>query len=228
MTKRKFMVSRGRMVIILILAIVLIDQAIKFGVKTTMSLHECIPVFDWFRIVFIENNGMAYGMELGSKLLLSILRVLLVGVISLYAYRVAQKGARTGFIICLSMVVAGALGNIIDGMLYGLIFSESTLVDVASLVPFGEGYASFLTGKVVDMFYFPLIESTWPTWMPFVGGEDFIFFSPVFNFADASISVGVIWMILFYRKEVSEVSMDVLLNRGKSVDIQDPENSNQE
>ena len=207
MTKVPTKVTRGRMVILLVLAILLVDQTIKIAVKTNMTLHECIPVFSWFKILFIENNGMAYGMEIGSKLLLSILRVLLVGVISLYAYRVAAKGVRTGFIVCLSMIVAGALGNIIDGMFYGLIFEESTIVQSASLVPFGEGYAPFMMGKVVDMFYFPIIETTWPLWVPMVGGEEFIFFSPVFNFADASISVGVIWMILFYRKEVSEVSV---------------------
>ena len=207
MTKVPTKVTRGRMVILLVLAILLVDQTIKIAVKTNMTLHECIPVFSWFKILFIENNGMAYGMEIGSKLLLSILRVLLVGVISLYAYRVAAKGVRTGFIVCLSMIVAGALGNIIDGMFYGLIFEESTIVQSASLVPFGEGYAPFMMGKVVDMFYFPIIETTWPLWVPMVGGEEFIFFSPVFNFADASISVGVIWMIIFYRKEVSEVSV---------------------
>ena len=207
MTKVPTKVTRGRMVILLVLAILLVDQTIKIAVKTNMTLHECIPVFSWFKILFIENNGMAYGMEIGSKLLLSILRVLLVGVISLYAYRVAAKGVRTGFIVCLSMIVAGALGNIIDGMFYGLIFEESTIVQSASLVPFGEGYAPFMMGKVVDMFYFPIVETTWPLWVPMVGGEEFIFFSPVFNFADASISVGVIWMIIFYRKEVSEVSV---------------------
>ena len=210
MTKVPTKVTRGRMVILLVLAILLVDQTIKIAVKTNMTLHECIPVFSWFKILFIENNGMAYGMEIGSKLLLSILRVLLVGVISLYAYRVAAKGVRTGFIVCLSMIVAGALGNIIDGMFYGLIFEESTIVQSASLVPFGEGYAPFMMGKVVDMFYFPIIETTWPLWVPMVGGEEFIFFSPVFNFADASISVGVIWMIIFYRKEVSEVSVNNL------------------
>ena len=213
MTKKKITVTRSRMVILLVLAILLVDQTVKIAVKTNMTLHECLLVFSWFKILFIENNGMAYGMEIGSKLLLSILRILLVGVISLYAYRVAARGARTGFIVCLSMIVAGALGNIIDGMFYGMMFEESTIVNTASLVPFGEGYSSFMMGKVVDMFYFPIIETTWPQWVPMVGGQEFIFFSPVFNFADASISVGVIWMVLFYRKEVSEVSLSKLLKK---------------
>ena len=206
-------VKRGRMVILLVLAILLVDQTIKIAVKTNMTLHECLPVFSWFKILFIENNGMAYGMEIGSKLFISLLQILSVGVIALYAYRGATKGARTGFIVCLSMIVAGALGNIIDGMFYGMMFDESTIVSTASLVPFGEGYSSFMMGKVVDMFYFPIIETTWPVWMPIVGGQEFIFFSPVFNFADASISVGVIWMVLFYRKEVSEVSLSKLLKK---------------
>ena len=205
MTKVPTKVTRGRMVILLVLSILLVDQTIKIAVKTNMTLHECIPVFSWFKILFIENNGMAYGMEIGSKLLLSILRVLRGGVISLSGYRVAAKGARTGFIVCLSMIVAGALGNIIDGMFYGLIFEESTIVQSASLVPFGEGYAPFMMGKVVDMFYFPIIETTWPLWVPMVGGEEFIFFSHVFNFGGASIYEGAIWMIIVYRKEDYEV-----------------------
>lgn len=204
MTKKKITVTRSRMVILLVLAILLVDQTIKIAVKTNMTLHECLPVFSWFKILFIENNGMAYGMEIGSKLLLSILRILLVGVISLYAYRVAARGARTGFIVCLSMIVAGALGNIIDGMFYGMMFEESTIVRTASLVPFGEGYSSFMMGKVVDMFYFPIIDTHWPLWMPFVGGEHFVFFSPIFNFADAAISCGIIALLLFYGKYLNE------------------------
>ena len=191
-------VTRGRMVILLVLAILLVDQTIKIAVKTNMTLHECLPVFSWFKILFIENNGMAYGMEIGSKLLLSILRILLVGVISLYAYRVAARGARTGFIVCLSMIVAGALGNIIDGMFYGMMFEESTIVNTASLVPFGEGYSSFMMGKVVDMFYFPIIRTA----------EKVIFFSPVFNFADSCVTIGAFYLVLFQWKFFSSDSKD--------------------
>ncbi len=198
-------VTRGRMVILLVLAILLVDQTIKIAVKTNMTLHECLPVFSWFKILFIENNGMAYGMEIGSKLLLSILRVLLVGVISLYAYRMAVKGARTGFIVCLSMIVAGALGNIIDGMFYGMMFSGASPYYASFFVDFGTGYAPFLQGRVVDMFYFPLIVTDYPDWFPVWGGQPFIFFSPVFNFADACISVSVVALLLFCKKELSGI-----------------------
>lgn len=195
------------MAILLVIAILLIDQLIKIWVKTNMTLHESIQIADWFKICFIENNGMAYGMEIGSKLLLSIFRIIMIGVLGYYLYLQVKKKARTGYIVCLSMVVAGAVGNMIDCMFYGLIFNASSDFYTSYFVPFGSGYAPFLMGKVVDMFYFPLIVTTWPQWMPFVGGEDFIFFSPIFNFADASISVGFVLLLLFFRNELSSVSL---------------------
>ncbi|MDO4309139.1 MAG: lipoprotein signal peptidase [Prevotella sp.] len=195
------------MAILLVIAILLIDQLIKIWVKTNMTLHESIQIADWFKICFIENNGMAYGMEIGSKLLLSIFRIIMIGVLGYYLYLQVKKKARTGYIVCLSMVVAGAVGNMIDCMFYGLIFNASSDFYTSYFVPFGTGYAPFLMGKVVDMFYFPLIVTTWPQWMPFVGGEDFIFFSPIFNFADASISVGFVLLLLFFRNELSSVSL---------------------
>ncbi len=172
-----------------------------------MCLHESIHVTDWFYISFIENNGMAYGMQLGSKLVLSLFRVAAISVLTYYIWQQVQKHARTGYIVCLSMILAGAVGNLVDCMFYGLIFDASSPHHVSYLVPFGTGYAPFLMGKVVDMFYFPLIVTTWPDWMPLWGGQEFIFFSPVFNFADASISVGVALLLLFYRKEISEISL---------------------
>lgn len=199
--------TNGRMAILLVIAILLIDQIIKIWVKTNMTLHESIIITDWFRICFIENNGMAYGMEIGSKLLLSIFRVVLIGLICYYLYLQVRKKARTGYIVCLSMIIAGAIGNIVDSMFYGLIFNASSDFYTSYFVPFGTGYAPFLMGKVVDMFYFPLIVTTWPQWIPFVGGDDFIFFSPVFNFADASISVGFVLLLLLYRKELSTISL---------------------
>ena len=199
--------TNGRMAVIIVIAILLIDQILKIWVKTNMHLHECITITDWFKICFIENKGMAFGMEIGSKLVLSLFRIVAVSVIGYYIYLQVKQKARTGYIVCLAMVMAGAIGNIIDCMFYGLIFNASSEFYTSYFVPFGEGYAPFLMGKVVDMFYFPLIVSTWPDWMPMVGGEDFVFFSPIFNFADASISVGVVLLLLFYRKELSKLSL---------------------
>ncbi|MDE6354646.1 MAG: lipoprotein signal peptidase [Prevotella sp.] len=207
MRKSGNVLTNGRMAILLVIAILLIDQVIKIWVKTNMTLHESVQITDWFKICFIENNGMAYGMEIGSKLLLSIFRIIMIGVLGYYLYLQVKKKARTGYIVCLSMVVAGAVGNMIDCMFYGLIFNASSDFYTSYFVPFGSGYAPFLMGKVVDMFYFPLIVTTWPQWMPFVGGEDFIFFSPIFNFADASISVGFVLLLLFFREELSTISL---------------------
>lgn len=191
---------------IIVGAVLIIDQVVKIEVKTNMRLHEVIDVTDWFKINFIENNGMAYGMTFFNKLVLSVFRLVAISVIGYYLSRVVRKGARMGYVVCLSMVLAGAMGNMIDCMFYGLIFSSSSPAYASYLVPFGSGYAPFLMGKVVDMFYFPLIETTWPDWVPFVGGDEYIFFSPVFNFADACISVGVVLLLLFYRKELSSIS----------------------
>ncbi len=172
-----------------------------------MCLHESIHVTDWFYITFIENMGMAFGMQLGSKIVLSLFRVVAIGVLGYYIWQQVKKNARTGYIVCLAMVLAGAAGNLIDCLFYGLVFNESSPYYVSYFVPFGTGYAPMLMGKVVDMFYFPLIETEWPLWMPFVGGEHFVFFSPVFNFADASISVSVVLLLLFFRKEISQLSL---------------------
>ena len=195
------------MAVLLVIAILLIDQIIKILVKTGMELHESIRVTDWFYISFIENNGMAWGMQLGPKLLLSIFRVVAIAFLGYYIWLQAMKKARWGYIACLAMVLAGASGNLIDCMFYGLGFEASTPFSVSHWVGLGNGYAPFLMGKVVDMFYFPIIQTTWPDWMPFWGGEEFIFFSPVFNFADASISVGVVALLLFYRKELVKISL---------------------
>lgn len=207
MTGNNKVFTRGRMAVLIVMAILLIDQAIKIWVKTNMTLHESIHIADWFKICFIENNGMAYGMELGSKVVLSLFRLILIGAIGYYTYLQVQKKARTGYIVCLAMVIAGALGNIFDCMFYGLMFSASSDFYTSYIVPFGTGYAPFLMGKVVDMFYFPLIVTTWPQWVPFVGGEQFVFFSPIFNFADASISVGFVLVMLFYRKELGQITL---------------------
>ena len=203
----KRILSDGWLALLLVIASIVIDQVIKIWVKTSMTLHESIRVTDWFYISFIENNGMAYGMQIGSKLALSLFRVVAISLLAYYLWLQVRRHARTGYIVCLAMVLAGALGNLIDCMFYGMVFNASSPAYTSYFVPFGTGYAPFLMGKVVDMFYFPLIVTTWPEWVPVWGGQEFIFFSPVFNYADANISVGVVLLLLFYRKEISQISL---------------------
>ena len=213
------------MAVVLLISIILIDQVSKIIVKTNMSLHECIDIFSWFKIVFIENNGMAYGMEIGSKLLLSALRVLLIAVLAHYLVIQVKENAKGGYITCLVMILAGAIGNMIDGMFYGLMFSASTTYTVAELVEFGHGYSSFMTGKVVDMLHFPLIDTQLPEWLPIWGGDDYVFFSPVFNFADSCISVGVVALLIWFRDELSDLTLDKILGR-KTDNERDSEDNN--
>lgn len=191
------------MAVAIVVAILLIDQIIKIEVKTNMTLGEAKRVTDWFYIEFIENNGMAYGMKFINKLVLSLFRLFAIGFIGYYLAKIIKKDvAPLGYIVLIAMVLAGAAGNLIDCLFYGLIFDASTPFTVSQFVPFGEGYSSFLHGKVVDMFYFPIIQTTWPEWVPYFGGSEYVFFSPVFNFADACISVGVVALLLFYRKQL--------------------------
>ena len=197
--------SRARNSLIILLSILIVDQVSKILVKTNMTLHESIEIFSWFKIMFIENNGMAYGMELGSKLLLSLMRFVLIAILVQYVLRELRNNSRWGYIVCLVMIVAGAVGNMIDGMFYGVVFDASTPYTVSTFVEPGDGYSSFLYGKVVDMLYFPIIDTVLPDWVPFYGGEPYVFFSPVFNIADSSISVAVALLLLFYRKECSEL-----------------------
>ncbi|MBQ9357268.1 MAG: lipoprotein signal peptidase [Prevotella sp.] len=195
------------MAVIIITAVLLIDQIIKISVKTNMELHESIRVTNWFYISFIENNGMAWGMQIGPKIVLSLFRVVAIAFLSYYIWVEASKKTRWGYIACLALVLAGAAGNLIDCMFYGLGFDASTPGHVSQWVGLGNGYSGFLTGKVVDMFWFPLIDTTLPEWLPIWGGERFTFFDPVFNFADACISVSVVVLLLFYRKELSKISL---------------------
>jgi len=188
-----------RLALIIILSVLIIDQVIKILVKTNMTLGESIDVTSWFKILFVENNGMAFGMEIIGKLFLSLFRIGAIGFFTWYLYKILDKGFPTGYVITVSFVIAGAIGNLIDCMFYGLIFTGSTPFNHAVMTSFGDGYAPFLYGKVVDMFYFPLW--TWPDWMPLVGGD--IFFGPVFNFADSCITCGVITLLLFYTKVVN-------------------------
>lgn len=195
--------STGKKSFILILAILFVDQALKIWVKTHMEIGQNIPLFGtWGMLHFIENNGMAFGMEMGGKtgkILLSLFRIVAILGIGWFLNSLIKRKARTALIIAVSLIMAGAIGNIIDSAFYGMIFSES-YTQVAQMFPPGGGYSSFLLGRVVDMFYFPIINIHWPDWMPIIHGRSFIFFSPVFNVADSAISCGVISIILFQKK----------------------------
>ena len=197
---------RKKLAIITLVSILLIDQISKVWVKTNMYLDESIPVFgDWFFIHFIENPGMAFGVEFGGemgKLLLSLFRIVAIGFITYYIINLIKQKAARGLIFSVALVLAGATGNIIDSAIYGLIFSESPpyLPEVATMFPPDGGYASFLHGKVVDMLYFPIIDTHWPDWVPFFGGDRLQFFRPVFNVADSSITVGMALILINQKK----------------------------
>lgn len=196
MKKRQAIVS-----VLLTLFILITDQWIKVAVKTGMYMYERIHVTDWFYILFTENRGMAFGLELMDKYLLTSFRVFAVSFLAWYITRHIRRGIEWGFLICLVSILAGAAGNIIDCLFYGLIFNNPPAPMVAEFVPWGTGYETFMQGRVVDMFYFPLVEWDWPSWLPYIGGNHFVFFSPIFNFADACISCGVIALLLFYHKK---------------------------
>jgi signal peptidase II len=190
----------------LVISIVLIiDQAVKLWIKTHMMLGEEYRVFDWFIIHFTENNGMAFGLEWGGiwgKILLTLFRIVAVGGIFWYLKKVIAQGAKPLFITSLALIFAGAVGNIIDSAFYGVLFNDS-YGQLASFLPEEGGYAPLLQGKVVDMLYFPLIKGFLPEWLPWVGGDYFIFFRPIFNIADSAITLGVALILLFQRKELS-------------------------
>ena len=195
-------ISKGTKLLILGLVLVVIDQIIKVLVKTNMSIGEHFSVIgNWFQIYFIENEGMAFGMKFGGqigKLLLSVFRIILFGAL-VYWIRglLKKKDTPSGVLIGLTLITTGALGNIIDCMFYGILFGESTYTAVAQFLPEGGGYAPFFFGKVVDMFYFPIIDTTFPDWMPLIGGNPFRFVAPVFNFADSCVTCGALYLIFF-------------------------------
>ncbi|MBC7948306.1 MAG: lipoprotein signal peptidase [Chitinophagaceae bacterium] len=215
----KFPLVKLRNVIIIIAIIIIADQALKVWIKTTFPFGDTgVSPLSWFKLYFIENKGMAWGWEFGGewgKMLLTLFRLAAVIFGTWYLGKVVKKQYSRGFIICASLIYAGALGNLIDSMFYGLIFEESSYSQVAKMFP-AEGYAGFLHGRVVDMLYFPIIKSQFPSWVPFIGGDDFEFFSPIFNIADASISAGVITLLIFqkrfFKKHREETNSTVVTN----------------
>ncbi len=192
-----------RHVILIVILILVIDQALKFWIKTHMYMQQEFIIFpNWFRIHFIENEGMAYGLKFGGdfgKILLTLFRLAAVVIGFWYMKKLVRQQFHTGLLICGSLILAGAAGNLIDSMFYGILFSDSSY-DIARFLPKEGGYGSFLHGKVVDMLYFPIYEGYLPKWVPFKGGDYFIFFRPVFNIADAAISTGVITILIFQKR----------------------------
>ncbi len=195
--------SKGWGAVLIIFLLLLADQVLKIWIKTHMELHESIEITKWFYIYFTENPGMAFGIEVIGKLFLTLFRLVAVGFIGYYLYQIVKKNFKFGYIASVALIMSGALGNILDSVFYGVIFDHS-YGQLATFMPEGGGYASWLHGKVVDMFYFPLIESNFPSWIPFWGGEEFIFFRPIFNLADSAICVGVFLLLIFYRNTLSE------------------------
>lgn len=204
---------RGTIVAIIIIVTVILDQILKIWIKTSFYLGEDMPIFSWFHLLFIENNGMAFGMTIGSKLALTLFRIVAVSLIIYYIYRIYRiRRIPMGYLICLALITAGAAGNIFDCVFYGIIFDNPYPPQVAQLFPEGGGYAPIFMGKVVDMLFFPLFSFTWPQWIPYFGGEDFLFFQPVFNLADAAISCGIIALLIFYHRYVLSPSSLIALS----------------
>jgi len=195
--------------ILIILLILILDQWSKIYIKTHFLYGESVNVLGtWFQLCFIENEGMAFGMKIMDsnlgKLILTLFRLIAVTFGFFWIARLAKKGATKGLMICASLILAGAAGNLLDSIFYAKIFSDSTSMTVAEWVPWGEGYGDLLHGRVVDMLYFPMIDTQWPKWVPFVGGNRLRFFEPIFNIADVAISTGVITLLVFQRKFIPQ------------------------
>lgn len=206
MTSDKEVIDRRLMTVIIIsIVVILIDQIVKIYVKTHFYLGESYRITDWWQIKFIENNGMAFGLELWNKLVLTLGRIAAVVLFIWFVIRIkAIAGLRLGFYIAVALIIAGAAGNIFDCVFYGQIFNNPMPPEIAVLFPEGGGYAGWFEGKVVDMLYFPFFSFRWPDWIPLVGGSDYEFFQYIFNIADASICVGVALLIIFYSTDASK------------------------
>lgn len=193
--------TKGLWALLIIIVVLVADQMLKIWVKTHFYIGEDLHITDWFQLLFVENNGMAFGMEIGSKLFLTIFRIVLVSGLIWYMIKIrSMRDVPTGYMVCIALITAGAAGNIFDCMFYGLLFNNPIPPEVAVAFPPDGGYASLFHGKVVDMLYFPLFSFDWPEWVPMIGGSNFLFFQPVFNIADAAISVGMVMLIFFYSK----------------------------
>lgn len=196
--------SLSKKSILIIILILLLDQTVKILIKTNMTLYQDIHVFgNWFLIKFIENDGMAFGFDLPGnygKLILSLFRIIAVIGIGFYLRQLIKLDSPKGLIFSISVILAGALGNIIDSVFYANIFSQSTQFTTATLFPEGGGYGTFLHGHVVDLFYFPILRGYYPDWFPWLGGNPFEFFRPVFNIADSAITTGVMTILIFQKK----------------------------
>ncbi len=197
-------ISNGWLATIIIALAIIIDQVTKIWVKTHFFYGEQVEVTSWFKIAFIENNGMAFGMELGSKAILTWLRIIFSILFIYYLVKIRNRtDLPKGFVACVALITAGAIGNVIDCIAYGQIFNDPMAPEVAQFLPSEGGYASLFNGKVVDMLYFPLAEWDWPQWMPWVGGSHFRFFEPIFNIADACLTTSILVLIFFYNKYLS-------------------------
>ena len=217
----------GWLVTAMVIVLLVIDQIIKLYIKTHFCLGESVRVTDWFYIEFVENNGMAWGMSFIGKFWLSLLRTAAIVALIWYLHRIISQGKhRLLYVVLVALVLTGAVGNMIDSMFYGLMFTASSPYYVSYSVPFGEGYAPFLMGKVVDMFRFPFFSYTWPEWVPFFGGQHGTFFDPVFNFADACVSVGIIALLLFCRPELEELGESRKKKEEKAVEADAADGNN--
>ena len=205
---KSFDMKLNTKIFLILFVMIFADQVLKFYIKLSMTLGESYEIFSWFQILFVENPGMAFGLTLGSKMFLTLFRIVVCALVFYYLIKLLKSQYKFGYIFVVNLILAGALGNIIDCMFYGMIFSESTFTTVATLFPEGGGYAPFLMGKVVDMFYFPLF--TIPQWIPYFGVS--IFFSPVFNLFDSYIPVVIILLIIFYRHDFN-VTIDTLFKK---------------
>ena len=200
----------GWLVTAMVIVLLLIDQVIKVYIKTHFCLGESLRVTDWFYIEFVENNGMAWGMSFINKLTLSLFRLVAIGFLLWYLHKIIKAGThRLLYIYLVALVMTGAIGNMIDSVFYGLVFTSASPFTVSSFTSFGEGYSGFLLGKVVDMFRFPFFTFTWPSWVPFWGGEETTFFDPVFNFADSCVTVGIFALLLFCRPELEKLGYNI-------------------